>query len=257
MTTRSIWKDFDGNDTEAKIARIVAWLRQQLAASGQRGFVLGMSGGVDSALAAQLIVRACPDQALGVIMPAGNDPADRRDGIAAAEAAGLPWIEVELTEPRQELFDRVDAALTAAGRTEGDPLMCRGNIGARLRMTTLYAVAGRLGYLVVGTDNLAELYTGYFTKYGDGGVDILPLAHLLKGEVFELAAALGVPEQVLKRKPTAGFFGGQTDEEEMGVDYQTLDRYLQGIEPDAAKKEKIEFLHRISEHKRQPLPKLE
>lgn len=235
---------------------IIAWLRDQVASTGQHGLVLGLSGGIDSSLAAYLIARACPGQALGVIMPAESDPQDRLDGIAAAEAANLPYIEVDLSRYRRELFDEINGIMDVAGLAGEPTPLGRGNLGARLRMMTLYAVAGRLGYLVVGTDNAAELYTGYFTKYGDGGVDLLPLAHLTKGEVYEMAAALGVPEQILNKKPSAGFFEGQTDEGEMGISYAAIDDLLLGkpISPQA--REVLERLHAASAHKRDPLPRM-
>ncbi|MEE0776342.1 MAG: NAD(+) synthase [Bacillota bacterium] len=239
-----------------KVKEIVDWLKKYKETSGQKGFVLGLSGGVDSSVVAQLLMRACPNDCLGVIMPAGNKPQDKEDAIAAAEASGMPYIEVNLTQYRQGLFDDVLDALKGSNRQCPNETMVRGNIGARLRMTTLYAVGGSLSYLVVGTDNAAESYTGYFTKYGDGGVDILPISHLTKGEVFEMGRYLGVPEPILTKSPSAGFFHEQTDEEEMGVSYETIDAYLRGETVPEDKKSIIEHLHRISKHKRMMPPTL-
>ena len=157
---------------------------------------------------------------------------------------------MDLTQYRQGLFDEITKALLQKGYQSGDTQMVRGNLGARLRMTTLYAVGGHLGYLVVGTDNAAESYTGYFTKYGDGGVDILPISHLTKGEVFAMGRYLGVPEQILTKAPSAGFFHEQTDESEMGVSYDDIDAFLRGEPVTENKQAIIEHLHRISEHKR-------
>ena len=107
---------------------------------------------------------------------------------------------------------------------------------------------------MLGTDNMDERYTGYFTKYGDGGVDLMPIAHLVKSEVMEAAEMLGVPSYLVKRVPSAGLFPGQTDEKEMGVTYRDLDAYLLGKEVNEETKKRIEHLHKISNHKREPIP---
>lgn len=239
-----------------KVERIVDWLAAKVAASGLQGLVVGLSGGVDSALAAQLIARACPGRALGLIMPADSDPRDRQDGIAAATAAKLPYLEIDLSDSRRGLYEEINAAMDAAGLSGEATPLGRGNLGARLRMATLYAVAGRLHYLVVGTDNAAEWYTGYFTKYGDGGVDLLPLAHLTKGDIYELARYLGVPSSILCRPPSAGFFAGQSDEAELGVPYAVIDAYLRGEQVSPTAQAQIERLHAAAAHKLEPLPRL-
>ncbi len=118
-------------------------------------------------------------------------------------------------------------------------------------------VANNLGYLVVGTDNAAEVHTGYFTKYGDGGVDLIPIANLTKREVYEWAKVLGVHEDVINRAPSAGLWEGQTDEKEMGTTYDMIDAVVEGKldEVPAKDQEIIARLHRISEHKRNMPPK--
>ena len=229
---------------------IIAWLKKQQELSGTSGFVLGLSGGIDSSVAAGLITKACPGHCLGVIMPAGNHASDKEDAVKAAEAFGLPYIEIPLGTYREDLFSDVKEALAAENVEIGYEPMTKGNIGARLRMTTLYAVGNSLNYLVVGTDNAAETYTGYFTKYGDGGVDLVPLAHLTTGEVYELGRYLGVPESIMTKPPSAGFFAEQTDEGEMGVTYDTIDAFLRGEEVSEHDREIICRLHRVSEHKR-------
>ncbi len=237
-------------------AKIITWLKSQREQSGTAGFVLGLSGGIDSSVVAGLITKACPGHCLGVIMPAGNHPSDKEDAMKAAAAFDLPYIEIPLGDYRENLFSDVKSALGALNAEIGDERMTKGNIGARLRMTTLYAVGNRLNYLVVGTDNAAETYTGYFTKYGDGGVDLLPLAHLTKGEVYELGRFLGVPESILTKPPSAGFFAEQTDEGEMGVSYATIDAFLRGEKISEHDKTIIQRLHRVSEHKRHLPPGL-
>jgi NAD+ synthase len=124
----------------------------------------------------------------------------------------------------------------------------------RLRISALYALAQNKHGLVIGTDNADERYVGYFTKYGDGGVDLLPIAHLVKREVVEAAKILGVPDFLADRVPSAGLFEGQTDETEMGVSYQDLDDYLIGKDINETSKKRIQHLHNISEHKRNEIP---
>lgn len=243
-------------DIQNKAEEIILWLKEQLEKTRTKGFVLGLSGGIDSSVVAGLIKKACPTHSLGVIMPAGNISSDKDDAVKCAEAFDLSYVEVALGNYRENLFSDVKAVLSVEGAEIRDEQMTKGNIGARLRMTTLYAIGNSLNYLVVGTDNAAETYTGYFTKYGDGGVDLAPIAHISKGDVYKLGAYLGVPESILNKPPSAGFFEDQTDEKEMGVSYNTIDAYLNGETIPEADKAIIERLHRISEHKRQLPPRV-
>ena len=151
---------------------------------------------------------------------------------------------------------RFSTLITEKRTTPADPLRGRvpiANIKPRLRMTTLYFFANTINYLVAGTGNRSELSIGYFTKYGDGGADVLPLAHLVKSEVRALARELNVPPAIIERTPSAGLWLGQTDEEDMGFTYADLERYLeegpQGVSPALAMR--IERLVRMSDHKRQ------
>ncbi len=130
--------------------------------------------------------------------------------------------------------------------------MTDANLRARVRMSTVYTVANNLGYLVVGTDNAAEIHTGYFTKHGDGGVDLIPLANLTKREVYEWAKELGVHDDVINKAPSAGLWEGQTDEIEMGTTYDMIDAVLEGRLDEVPQKDQdiIARLNRISEHKR-------
>lgn len=244
------------SDIQKKSEEIISWLKEQLQKTGTKGFVLGLSGGIDSSVVAGLIKQASPDQCLGVIMPAGNIASDKEDAVKCAEAFHIPFVEVDLYDYRENLFNDVKSVLNEKGTAITDEPMTKGNIGARLRMTTLYAIGNSLNYLVAGTDNAAETYTGYFTKYGDGGVDLAPIAHISKGEVFEMGAYLGVPQSILNKPPSAGFFAEQTDEKEMGVSYDTIDAYLRGEIISEHDKTIIDRLHRVSEHKRQLPPRV-
>jgi NAD+ synthase len=242
---------------------IARWMRAQLSAAPARGFVVGLSGGVDSAVVARLAQLAAPGAVVGAVLPCHSDPADERDAMAAAAACSLPTVRIDLSAAYDALVDEAQPALAevpTAGRAganiePADPLRGRvpaANIKPRLRMTTLYFIANSLNYLVAGTGNRAELAIGYFTKYGDGGADLLPIGHLLKREVRALARELRVPDAIVDRPPSAGLWAGQTDEEEMGFTYAELERYLeegaQGVAPALAMR--IERLVRLSDHKR-------
>lgn len=245
---------------------IVAWIREKVAEAGAKGTVVALSGGVDGAVTIELCRRAFPDSTLGVIMPCHSDPEDEADARLHAEQAGFPVVTIDLTPVYDALVAAIERAWPAPRATgpAPDPGSAAGedhrlrlalaNIKPRLRMTALYYVANRFNYLVAGTENRSELTVGYFTKYGDGGADILPIANLVKSQVYELARFLGVPEKILRRTPSAGLWAGQTDEAEMGLTYEQLDRYILTGEAPRHVKERIEHLHRISEHKRQRPP---
>jgi NAD+ synthase len=240
--------------------RIAGWMRRQLASSGARGFVVGLSGGLDSAVVARLAQLAAPGHVVAAVLPAHSDPQDERDAELVAKHFSLTTVRVDLSRTYDTTLAAAQAALhalavPARGAKPVDPIRARlplANIKPRLRMTTLYFLANSLDYLVAGTGNRSELAIGYFTKHGDGGSDLLPLGHLVKGEVRALARELGVPSAIIARVPSAGLWLGQSDEEEMGFTYGELERYLedgpQGVSPALAMK--IERLIRSSEHKR-------
>ena len=244
----------------AKAETIALWMRSQLSAAGARGFVVGLSGGVDSAVVARLAQLAAPGSVLSAVLPCHSDPQDERDALLVASKLSLPTTRVELSSAYDSLVTDAQGALRLipeAMRASAvqDPARSRlplANIKPRLRMTTLYFLASSMNYLVAGTSNRSELAIGYFTKHGDGGADLLPIGHLLKREVRELAKELGVPSEVMDRAPSAGLWLGQTDEEDMGFTYVELERYLeegpQAVSPALAMR--IERLARASEHKR-------
>lgn len=234
---------------DQKIDKTVDWIREIVTGAGCKGVVVGLSGGIDSTLVAFLIKRAFPDNAMGVILPCKSQSKDRDDAVAVAVAANLEFIEVDLTEAHDHVYNRVMDQL-GDRVSEGAARMTDANLRARLRMSTLYTVANARNYLVSGTDNAAEVYTGYFTKYGDGGVDFLPISSLTKRDVYVWARHLGAPESVLVRPPSAGLWEGQTDEGEMGTTYEMIDNLLEGkIIPDHDRRI-IERLHQRTHHKR-------
>ena len=241
-------------------------MRRQLTAAGGRGFVVGLSGGVDSAVVAKLAQLAAPGHVVAAILPSHSDPRDEQDAALVAQHFSLTSVRVDLSG----MYDAAIGALMPAvqslppnlsGTVPDDPIQARrplANVKPRLRMTALYFLANRLDYLVAGTGNRSELSIGYFTKHGDGGSDLLPIGRLLKSEVRLLARELKVPSTIVERTPSAGLWLGQRDEDEMGFTYAQLERYLeegpQGVSPALAMK--IERLIRASEHKLQlpPMP---
>ncbi len=244
-------------DIEQKVEQVVQWLREQVKTSGAKGILVGLSGGIDSSVVGFLIKKAFPENSLGVIMPCKSNEKDKCDAMETAKAAGIEHIVVDLSNEQDSLLKKVNAELDSKGKDTSDAKrLTDANLRARMRMSTLYAVANSLNYLVAGTDNAAELYTGYFTKYGDGGVDILPIANLPKREVYEWGKYLGVPQSVIDRPPSAGLWEGQTDESEMGTTYKMIDDFLEGKDIPEKDRKIIEEMHKKTEHKRvmPPLP---
>ena len=230
--------------------RISHWIRERVEEAGAQGVVLGISGGVDSSVLAVLVKRAMGDRMLGLIMPCHSDPTDAEHARLVAKKFDIETEYVDLTP----VFDRLVESLPPGDR------VAVGNLKPRLRMTVLYYFANSRHYLVAGAGNKSELMAGYFTKFGDGGVDILPLGDLLKTQVRELARELGIPEEIIAKPPSAGLWEGQTDEGEMGITYEELDKAIQAIESgdtsrcDKKALEKVRRMMAASAHKRAPIP---
>lgn len=244
-------------DAAQEVEDRVQFLVDYALTAHARGYVLGISGGVDSSLAGRLaqlaVERLRTQHSTDAVFTAVRLPhaiqADESDAQAAMDF-------IQADDPHT-----VDIAPGVAGleqqieATTGSPLtdFNRGNLKARMRMAAQYALAGERGQLVVGTDQAAESTMGFFTKFGDGGADVLPLAGLTKGQVGELLRHLGAPQRVVDKVPTADLLDGQPgrlDEDEMGVSYAHLDAYLRGeTVPDEAA-ERIESAYLRSRHKR-------
>ncbi|MDY3902357.1 NAD(+) synthase [Peptoniphilus sp.] len=228
---------------------LVKWTEDYAKKVGAKGFVFGLSGGIDSAVVAAVAKRVFPENSLGLIMPCDSIDKDREDALKIAEVLGLDTKTIDLTSTFYELMK---ASFTSENK------MARSNIKPRLRMTTLYYYAQDLGYLVLGPSNASECYLGYSTKYGDSGADIMPIANILKTDIFKIAEELGLPDFIINKKPSAGLWAGQTDEDEMGFTYEVLDSYIRGEKvPEKEVKEKIDRMHKNSEHKRIMPPKFE
>ncbi len=233
---------------------LVNWLKEKVESAGAKGAIFGLSGGIDSAVTAVLCQKAFGENILGVIMPCYSNEEDEADAKLLAERFEINYIVRDLGSVLDEFL-----MLTEGNIKKESENLSIANIKPRLRMTTLYYYAAKNNYLVVGTDNWSELKIGYFTKYGDGGIDIGPLGRLVKSEVRELARHLDIPEKIISKAPSAGLWHEQTDEQEMGVSYEVLDKYILTGEAEPMEKKRIEELASRSAHKLQsiPIPKRE
>ncbi|WP_291426649.1 ammonia-dependent NAD(+) synthetase [Deinococcus sp.] len=245
-----------GIDPAEEIERRVSFLTDYLGSTPAKGYVLGISGGQDSALAGRLCqlaaerVRAAGSGAtfVAVRLPHGVQ-ADEADAQRA----------IEFIRPDRTVTVNIRAATDAASEAVrgalGEELrdFVRGNVKARERMVTQYAIAGQLGLLVVGTDHAAEAVTGFYTKYGDGGVDLTPLTGLTKNQGASLLKHLGAPESTWLKVPTADLEDGRpglSDEAALGLTYAEIDAYLEGREVPRAVADRLETIFLNTRHKR-------
>lgn len=213
-------------DQKKTVRLISSFIDEKLKESQTSGVVIGLSGGLDSSTTAYLCAKTIKsDQILGIIMPTvTTPPEDVEDAIMVAEALG---IEYEIIHVDDLIAPFSDLCIHTRDKKNQDHRdIANANLKARIRMMILYYHANDLNRLVVGTGNRTELLVGYFTKYGDGGVDMLPIGDLYKTEVRMLASKIGVPSEIINKPPTAGLWAGQTDEEELGIKYELLDKIL-------------------------------
>ncbi|GGL49658.1 NAD+ synthase [Halocalculus aciditolerans] len=241
---------------------LVSFIREQTDAAGVDEVVLGLSGGIDSSSTASLAVEALgAENVHGLVMPgAVSTEENMSDAEVLAEDLGISFDVVEINPFVNTLLDTFPEA--------EDDRLAVGNARARTRAVVNYLVANHQGAMVLGTGNRTEAAIGYFTKYGDGAVDCHPIGNLYKQQVRQLARDLGVREEFVTKTPTAGLWAGQTDEEEIGMDYDTLDAiialHIDGHVPAEATAriadttlenvEHVADLHAKSEHKRQVPP---
>lgn len=212
-------------DPRAVELKLVSFIKERVREAGARGVVVGMSGGMDSSTVACLCARALGSRGvLGISMPERGvtNPQDVEDARRLASSLGIEFKIVDITgalaEIQRSLGLKPEALLPAA------------NIKPRLRMIVLYYHANLLNRLVAGTSNRSELRAGYFTKYGDGAADFLPLGCLYKTQVKRLAAHLGIPKRIIDKTPSAGLWRGQTDEGELGLSYEKIDGIYAGLD---------------------------
>lgn len=246
-----------------EVDRRVRFLQDYLAATGARGFVLGISGGVDSTTAGRLAQLAVERTRSEKGLSADDSEAPsfiavrlpyRIQADEAEAQAALEFIQADRVVTLN-IAAGVDAVAQAYAEAMGEEISDynKGNVKARMRMVAQYAIAGADGHLVIGTDHGAESITGFFTKFGDGGADVLPLFGLNKRQVRSLAAHMGAPEALWQKVPTADLLDhtpGQADETELGVRYEDIDDYLEGREIDEAVAAKLEAIYLRSRHKR-------
>ncbi|ASJ06314.1 NAD+ synthase [Thermococcus pacificus] len=237
------------------VEEIISFIRENVEKAGVEGVVIGISGGIDSATVAYLAARALgKERVLGLIMPYYENR-DVEDAKLVCENLGIECREISIRPI-------VDSLVAQLGFQPDKRSL--GNIMSRTRMVLLYAHANQLNRLVLGTSNRSEFLVGYFTKWGDGASDYAPLINLYKTEVWEVAKLLGVPQRIIEKKPTAGLWEGQTDEDELGISYRLLDEILwrlvdlkmpkdkiaEELGTDIERVEYVERLVKSSEHKR-------
>lgn len=223
----------------------IQFIKNALQEAHADGILFGNSGGKDSALVGILCKMAC-ENTEGIIMPCSskrNFTIDKDDGMEVAEQFNIKTRLVDLTAQKELAMQNLSAVATL-----NEPAI--GNLAPRLRMITLYAVAASENRLVAGTGNASEYHMGYFTKWGDGAFDLNPIADLTATEVFEFLRYLKAPEAVITKAPSAGLFEGQTDEDDMGVTYAAIDRYITTGEANEHDKAIIDRYHARSGHKR-------
>ena len=222
------------------------WIESKVTSAKAKGAVIGLSGGIDSAVVAVLCKKVFPLNTLALIMPCHSLNKDIEDAVMVANKFDITYKIIDLSRIYDSFVSLLDHEEDGVNSK-----LAKANLKPRMRMITLYYFANQLNYLVVGTGNKSEITMGYFTKYGDGGVDILPLGNLLKSEVVELAKYLKIPLEIIQKPPSGGLWEGQTDEGEMGVSYQEIDEYLKaGRLNDRAIEKKIQEMITRSAHKR-------
>jgi NAD+ synthase len=250
-------------DADEEIERRVHFLKEYIKQAGATGLLIAISGGVDSAVAAGLCKRATDElsqetgkdyMTLGVFQPYGEQE-DIDHSYAVAEAFQLKHkVETNIAEAVDEIALETEYAFKALNINRHISRGGKGNVKARTRMVVQYALAFDLNLLVIGTDHASEALTGFFTKWGDGAVDLTPLSSLNKRQIRQIAIRLGVPAEVVDKAPTAGLWQGQTDENELGVTYNDNSDYLEGKEINPTARELLEKHYLRTEHKRLPIP---
>lgn len=251
-------------DNAQVVDKVQKFIQRKVDESGAEGLVIGLSGGIDSALTATLAVRAVGKEKVKALVMPGNPSKEEniRDARELADELGIEVIELEIEGSVKAFESEVPFEMTEKAL---------GNIRARSRMIYSYTVANEKNLLVLGTGNRTEFLLGYFTKYGDGATDIAPLLDLYKTEVREIARYVGLDEKFIEKQPTAGLWEGQTDEEEIGASYEVADKVLRGLvdseksvkevsedlDLDREKVEDIAEMYRNSQHKREGVQGLE
>ena len=229
------------------------WIRDYVESANSKGVVLGMSGGKDSLIVAKLCINALGNENVyGVIMPNG-EMKDFSDAQKTCELLKMPYTVINIADAYNSVIENTKNLLKGVKKEITSVSLV--NTAPRIRMTTLYSIAGSLNYLVANTSNLSEAMTGYTTKWGDNVGDFAPIANFTKTEVCEIGDLLNLPKDLVFKKPSDGLTG-KTDEDNMGITYDELDSYIrEGKTPKNF--EKIQKLFKISKHKRNGIAKFE
>lgn len=226
--------------------QIINWIKEEVKKANCSGVAVGISGGIDSALVAYLAKKAFPNDSIGILIPINKKRQfDLEHGLELVKKLDLDYKIIDLSHEYQSMIDKMNVQLD----------LTKGNMQARLRMTTIYAFAQERKYLVLGTDNKAEYDLGYFTKWGDGGCDLLPIVNLYKSEVFEYAKKVGIPINIINKTPSAGLWDDQSDEKELGFTYDDYEQYDKNLLTDQQLIEKIKLQISKTNHKRIEIPK--
>jgi len=204
------------------VITITNFISSYIQQSGMKGAVIGLSGGIDSTVSAYLSVKALgKENVFGILIPEKEltSPEDILDATEVAHILNIDFSVVEISEIIKLFYHSIP-------EVDKTNRLATGNLKPRIRMSILYYYANLMNRIVVGTGNRTEILLGYFTKYGDGGVDIEPLGNLFKTQVKQIAHYLEVPHQIIEKPPSAGLWAGQTDEDDLGLSYEIIDNIL-------------------------------
>ena len=214
--------------TEDQLQVIKQYITAKVTDSHTDGVVIGISGGLDSAVLLKVCTEIFPAENISpVFLPESTTPADdAKHAKLIAELCKVSLIEIRIDDILKSYPKDIQGLAP-------DPVAL-GNLKARIRMNILYLIANSRNRLVLGTSNKSELLLGYFTKFGDGGSDVAPIGDLYKTQVKQLARHLNIPDEIIEKPPAAGLIADQTDEDELGLDYKTIDRILTGLDRNMA-----------------------
>ena len=227
------------------IEYLKTWIKQNLSKAKKTSLVIGLSGGVDSACCFALAKKIKGIKIYPYYFMISSSVSELKFINDLEKKFKVEVKKIDLTKSLNNIAKTISVK----------DVVSINNMKTRLRMLYLYAIAQENNALVLGTSNADEIYTGYFTKYGDGVSDLAPIASITKKHVYEISKYLGVPETIINRVPTAGLYEGQTDEKELKVTYSEIDNFLLGKKVSSKAERQINILHNISDHKRNLITK--